>query len=55
MNSVLRPLQHKFTQAVLVWLVAFVIYRFGIRPPIPASLLAIYLGITTVEIGRAHV
>ncbi len=50
MNSVVAPLRHKFTQAVLVWGVAFVIYRFGIQPPIPASLLTLFMGITTAAI-----
>lgn len=50
MSSVLTPLRHKFTQAILVWLIAFVIYRFGIQPPIPASLLLLYMAITTAAI-----
>ena len=50
MNSVTAPLRHKFTQAVLAWVVAFVIYRFAIQPPIPSSLLTLYMGITTAVI-----
>jgi mono/diheme cytochrome c family protein len=50
MNAVIAPLRHKFTQAVLVWLMAFAIYRFGIHPPIPSSLLVMFLGITTAAI-----
>lgn len=50
MNSILTPLRHKFTQAVLVWLFAFIIFRFVIQPPIPSSLLTIYLGIVTAVI-----
>lgn len=36
-------LQHKFVQAVLVLLVAFAVFRFAIRPPIPSSLLWLYM------------
>ena len=50
MNSALAPFRHKFTQAVLAWLVAFAIFRFGIRPPIPSSLLSLFMGIATVAI-----
>jgi len=50
MNTFLAPLRHKLTQAVLVWLGAFVVYRFVIQPPIPSSLLTLYLGITTAVI-----
>ena len=50
MNTVIAPLRHKFTQAVLVWVLAFVLYRFVIQPPIPSSLLTLYMGITTAVI-----
>ncbi|HLE28536.1 MAG TPA: cytochrome c [Anaerolineales bacterium] len=50
MNRVITPLHHKFTQALLVWLGALVVYRFVIQPPIPSSLLAIYMGITTAVV-----
>jgi len=50
MNSILASLRHKFTQAVLVWLGAFIIFRFVIQPPIPMSLLTIYMGITTAVV-----
>jgi mono/diheme cytochrome c family protein len=50
MNPVRAPLRSKFAQAVLVWLIAFLIYRFGIQPPIPSILLILYVGITTVAI-----
>jgi len=50
MNRVVAPLRHKFTQAVLVWLGAFVVYRFVIQPPIPSSLLTLFLGVTTAAI-----
>ncbi|MBI3763999.1 MAG: cytochrome c [Chloroflexi bacterium] len=43
-------LRHRLTQTIAIWLIAFGIYRFAIQPPIPSSLLTIYLGITTVVI-----
>lgn len=42
----LALVQHTLVQAILVLLGAFVIFRFGIRPPIPASLLWFYMAIT---------
>ncbi|MFQ5854855.1 MAG: c-type cytochrome [Anaerolineae bacterium] len=45
-TRLLTLIQHTFAQAVLVLLGAFVIFRFGIRPPIPASLLWFYMAIT---------
>lgn len=44
------PLRGKFLQAVLVLLAAFLIFRFGIRPPMPFSVLALYMGITLLAV-----
>lgn len=47
---VARLLGHKFLQAVLATLVAFLFFRFGIQPPIPQSLLNLYMLITLFAI-----
>ncbi len=36
----------KFLQAVLLVVVAYLIFRYGIQPPIPGSLLSLYMAIT---------
>ena len=41
----MRVLKSRFTQAVLVLVLAFVILRFGIRPPAPWSVLTLYMAI----------
>src|SRR4029450_13010970 len=38
-------LRSRFVQAVLVLVIAFVILRFGIRPPAPWSVLTLYMSI----------
>src|SRR2546422_10428576 len=38
-------LRSRFVQAVLVLVLAFVILRFGIRPPAPRSVLTLYMAI----------
>src|SRR5438552_4775444 len=38
-------LRSRFVQAVLVLVLAFVILRFGIRPPAPWSVLTLYMAI----------
>ena len=40
----------KFLQAVLVVAVAFLIFQYGIRPPIPFSVLALYLFVTLLAV-----
>ncbi len=40
----------KFTLSIIVVAIAYLIFRFGIRPPIPSSLLYIYLAITVFAI-----
>ena len=41
----MRLLRSRFLQAVLILVLAFVILRFGIRPPAPWSVLTLYLAI----------
>src|SRR5919109_386943 len=41
-------LRSRFVQAVLVLVLAFVILRFGIRPPAPWSVLTLYIAIIIV-------
>src|SRR5437016_6212591 len=38
-------LRSRFTQAVLVLVVAFLVFKFGIRPPAPWSVLTLYMAI----------
>jgi DMSO reductase family type II enzyme heme b subunit len=40
----------KFFQAVLVLLVAFAVFKFAIRPPMPFSLLSLYMAITLLAV-----
>jgi DMSO reductase family type II enzyme heme b subunit len=40
----------KFASAVLVLVVAFLIFQYGVRPPMPFSLLAIYMTITLLAV-----
>ncbi|MGH7320233.1 MAG: c-type cytochrome, partial [Candidatus Rokuibacteriota bacterium] len=40
----------KLTQAVLVLLVAFLVFKFGVRPPMPFSLLSLYMAITLLAV-----
>src|SRR5215475_6196462 len=41
----MRFLRSRFVQAVLILVLAFVILRFGIRPPAPWSVLTLYMAI----------
>ncbi len=43
-------LRSKFLQAVGVVVVAFLIFRFGIRPPVPWSVLTLYMAIVLVSV-----
>lgn len=43
-------LRHPLVQAVLVLLVAFVIFRFGIRPATPSSVLVLYMSIVMAAV-----
>ncbi len=40
----------RFLQAVLILVIAFLIFRYGIRPPMPFSLLSLYLAITLLAV-----
>jgi DMSO reductase family type II enzyme heme b subunit len=40
----------KFIQAVVILAVAFAIFKYGIRPPMPFSLLSIYMTITLLAV-----
>src|SRR5207253_1508105 len=43
-------LRSRFVQAVLVLVIAFVIFRFGIRPPAPWSVLTLYMAIVLLAV-----
>ena len=43
-------LRSKFFQVILVLLVSFVTFRFGIRPPVPRSVLTLYMAIVVVAV-----
>ena len=43
-------LRSRFVQAVLVLVVAFVILRFGIRPPAPWSVFTLYMAIVLLAV-----
>lgn len=40
----------KLAQTVIIWLSAYVVFRVFLQPPIPFSLLAIYMGVATLAI-----
>lgn len=43
-------LRSKFFQVILVLLVSFLTFRFGIRPPVPHSVLTLYMAIVLVAV-----
>jgi len=43
-------LRSKFAQAVLVLVVVFVLFRFGIRPPAPWSVVTLYMAIVLIAV-----
>ena len=43
-------LRSRFAQAVLILVAAFVIFRFGIRPPAPWSVLTLYMSIVLLTV-----
>src|SRR5262245_64328484 len=43
-------LRSRFVQAVLVLVIAFLIFRFGIRPPAPWSVLTLYMAIVLLAV-----
>ena len=46
----MRFLRSRFLQAVAIFLLAFVVLRFGIRPPAPWSVLRLYLTIIAMAL-----
>src|SRR5215470_17918615 len=46
----MKFLRSRFFQAVLIWVVAFVLFRYGIRPPAPWSVIRIYMSIVTMAL-----
>ncbi len=42
--------RNKLLQAALVLVLAFCLFRFGIRPPMPASVLSLYMAITLMAV-----
>jgi mono/diheme cytochrome c family protein len=43
-------LRSRFTQAVLILVLAFVIFKFGIQPPAPWSVLTLYMAIVAIAV-----
>lgn len=43
--------RHALLLATLTWLAVWAALRFGVQPPIPASVMGLYLAITTVSIA----
>jgi len=46
-------LKSRFTQAVGIFVLAFVVLRFGIRPPAPWSVLRLYMTIIAMALRTA--
>jgi DMSO reductase family type II enzyme heme b subunit len=46
----MAPGRGKFLQAVLVLVVAFLVFKYGVRPPMPFSLLSLYMAITLLAV-----
>jgi mono/diheme cytochrome c family protein len=44
----MNPLRSRFLQALLVLVLAFCVFRFGIRPPAPWSVLTLYMAIVAM-------
>jgi DMSO reductase family type II enzyme heme b subunit len=40
----------RFLQAVLVLAAAFLLFKYGVRPPMPVSLLSLYMGIVLISL-----
>ncbi|MFQ5990569.1 MAG: hypothetical protein ACE5K9_11705, partial [Candidatus Methylomirabilales bacterium] len=45
-----RIMKGKLAQAIVIVVVAYLLFRYGIRPPIPLSLLLLYMAITTLAV-----
>src|SRR4051794_34884631 len=46
----MRLLRSRLFQAILVLVLAFAFFRFGIRPPAPFSVLSIYMGVVLLAV-----
>src|SRR2546430_9391837 len=46
----MNVLRSRFFQAVVIWVLAFAILRFGIRPPAPWSVLSLYMFIISLAL-----
>jgi mono/diheme cytochrome c family protein len=46
----MRLLRSRLFQAALVLVIAFLLFRFGIRPPAPFSVLSLYMGIVLLAV-----
>jgi mono/diheme cytochrome c family protein len=46
----MRLLRSKFLQAALILVVAFLVFRFGIRPPAPWSVVTLYMAIVLMAV-----
>ena len=46
----MNVLRSRFFQAVVIWVVAFLLLRIGIRPPAPWSVLTLYMFIITLPL-----
>jgi mono/diheme cytochrome c family protein len=46
----MRLLRSRLLQAVLVLVVAYLVFRFGIRPPVPFSVLSLYMGVVLLAV-----
>src|SRR3989442_5665552 len=46
----MNVLRSRFFQAVVIWVLAFLILRVGIRPPAPWSVLTLYMFIVTLAL-----
>jgi DMSO reductase family type II enzyme heme b subunit len=47
---VARLVRGKLTQAIVIMVAAYLVFRFGIRPPIPLSLFVLYMAITLIAV-----
>jgi mono/diheme cytochrome c family protein len=46
----MNPLRSRLFQSILVLVVAYAIFRFGIRPPVPFSVLSLYMAIVLLAV-----
>jgi mono/diheme cytochrome c family protein len=46
----MNPLRSRFVQAILILVLAFCVFRFGIRPPAPWSVIKIYMTVVLMVV-----